>query len=85
MKLYQNAVWVKQPKEKKKSELEIALDRGANIIAERDDYVTVGYPKMFNWPVFIILLLFGAIPGLLYVACYVGTEPKERTIMKKQC
>lgn len=63
-------------------ELEAALGEGAAIIAEGRNYVTVRYPKRFNWVLFLLLLILGAIPGVFYLIYYAGTSPKEQTFKK---
>lgn len=82
MKQYRDAALAKPPKEKKSFELEAALEQGASIITEGKNYVTVRYPKKFNWVVFLLLLILGAIPGVFYLIYYAGTSPKEQTFKK---
>lgn len=60
-------------------ELEHALSKGASIVSKGDGYVTVRYPKKFNWGLFILLFILGIILSLFYLIYYAGCQPKQET------
>lgn len=58
------------------------LNQGYLIISEGKDYMTFKKPKKFNGVLFIILLLLGFLPGIIYLVYYASKSDGAITIKK---
>jgi hypothetical protein len=58
------------------------LGKGFFIISESKEHIILRKPKKFNGLLFIILLLLGFIPGVLYIIYYASKSDDTLTIKR---
>jgi len=59
------------------------LNSGYSVISEGKDFVTLEKKKSFNALLFLVLLLCGVFPALIYLVVFVSLKDKRVTLNKK--